>query len=109
MGQNPPEHQPAISELGPARMVNAYAYCPRLCYLEWVRGEFAGSADTVDGRLLHRRVDAPSGDLMLPESGDDGEPERTHARSVTLFDDRLGVIARMDLVEDEGKRATSVD
>ena len=30
----------------PARMLNEFAYCPRLCYLEWVQGEFADSVDT---------------------------------------------------------------
>jgi len=40
----------------PARMVNEYQYCPRLAYLEWVQGEWAESADTVEGRYRHRRV-----------------------------------------------------
>ena len=50
-------------ELVPARMLNEYTYCPRLCYLEWVQGEFAHSADTLDGRFQHRRVDQLAGDL----------------------------------------------
>ena len=41
----------------PARMLNEFAYCPRLAYLEWVQGEWAESADTVDGKVQHRRVD----------------------------------------------------
>jgi len=41
----------------PVRMVNEYVYCPRLAYLEWVQGEFAHSADTVDGAIKHKRVD----------------------------------------------------
>ena len=40
----------------PARMVNESAYCPRLAYLMWVQGEWAESADTVDGKVEHRRV-----------------------------------------------------
>ena len=47
----------------PARMVNEYQYCPRLAYLEWVQGEWAESADTVEGRHAHRRTDKPSGEL----------------------------------------------
>jgi len=50
----------------PARMVNEYQYCPRLAYLEWVQGEWTESADTVEGRHAHRRVDKPSGDLPDP-------------------------------------------
>ena len=42
-------------------MLNEYAYCPRLSYLEWVQGEFEDSVDTIEGRFQHRRVDRPSG------------------------------------------------
>ena len=45
----------------PARMLNEYAYCPRLFYLEYVQREWAHSADTLDGRLVHRRVDKVEG------------------------------------------------
>ena len=89
----------------PARMINEYQYCPRLAYLEWVQGEWADSSDTVDGRYRHRRVDKAGG--TLPEPADDGE--RFHARSITLSSERLGLIARMDLVEGEGSVATPVD
>ncbi|MGZ9012076.1 MAG: CRISPR-associated protein Cas4 [Burkholderiales bacterium] len=91
----------------PARMVNEYQYCPRLAYLEWVQGEWAESSDTVEGRYAHRRVDRPSGDLPAPEEAEQGE--RVHARSITLSSNRLGLIAKMDLVEGEGDRVTPVD
>lgn len=91
----------------PARMVNEYQYCPRLAYLEWVQGEWAESADTVEGRHSHRRVDKPTGDLPAPDEA--AQPERIHARSITLSSNRLGLIARMDLVEGEGNTVTPVD
>ena len=91
----------------PARMVNEYQYCPRLAYLEWVQGEWSESSDTVDGRYRHRRVDRPGGKLPDAEAG--AESERCHARSVTLSSERLGLIARMDLVESDGEHATPVD
>lgn len=90
----------------PARMVNEYQYCPRLAYLEWVQGEWAESSDTVEGRYAHRRVDRPGGDLPPADTDDE---ERVHARSITLSSNRLGLIARMDLVEAEGNRVTPVD
>lgn len=90
----------------PARMVNEYQYCPRLAYLEWVQGEWAESADTVEGRYAHRRVDRPGGDLPDPA---ENQEQRFHARSITLSSNRLGLIARMDLVEAEGNRVTPVD
>ena len=80
--------------------------------MEWVQGEFADSADTVDGRFQHRRVDRPAGSLVIPEGGSDTpttDDERIHARSVLLSDDALAAIARIDLVEADGVRATPVD
>jgi len=92
----------------PARMVNEYEYCPRLSYLEWVQGEWAESGDTAEGRYVHRRVDKPSGDL--PQSGEaDGEEEKFHARSITLSSNKLGLIAKLDLVEGEGMQVTPID
>jgi hypothetical protein len=38
-------------ELVPARMLNEHTYCPRLAYLEWVQGDFADNADTIDGKF----------------------------------------------------------
>ena len=99
----------AEPDLIPARMLNEFSYCPRLCYLEWVQGEFAHSADTMDGRFQHRRVDQPSGHLPVPFD-DEFQPEDTiHARSVMLSDETLGAIARIDLVESQSNVATPVD
>ena len=92
--------------LVPARMVNEYSYCPRLAYLEWVQGEWADSADTVEGRHAHRRVDRGGGSLP---SADADDFERLHARSVTLSSERLGLIARIDLIEADGGRVVPVD
>ncbi len=91
----------------PARMLNEHQYCPRLAYLEWVQGEWAESADTVDGRRVHRRVDRASGELPAPEDID--AETRFHARSITLSSNRLGLIAKMDLVEAEDGAVVPVD
>jgi len=95
---------PEVPELIPARMLNEHTYCPRLAYLEWVQGDFADSADTVEGRFHHRKVDREAGALPA----EDGR-ERVHARSVLLSASRLGFIARIDVVEAEGDVATPVD
>src|ERR1035441_8472997 len=89
----------------PARMVNEYAYCPRLFFYEWVEGLFAESVDTVEGAIQHRRVDAKA--TALPDAGD--LPQSIHSRSVQLSSERLRVIAKMDLVEVEGGVVTPVD
>jgi len=106
----------------PARMLNEFAYCPRLAYLEWVQGEFAHSADTLDGALQHRRVDKPGGKLpaaealTLPSPGGRGEttededsapPEQIHARSVPLSAPGEGLTAVIDLLEGDGADGTA--
>jgi CRISP-associated protein Cas1 len=96
----------APPELVPARMLNEHAYCPRLAYLEWVQGDFADNADTVDGRFHHRRVDVETGALPGP---DELEGARFHARSVKLSAPRLGMIARIDLIEADGEAVTPID
>ena len=92
--------------------MNEFTYCPRLARMEWVQDEFADSADTVDGRFQHRRVDRPSGNLLMPEDSAEAAlpaDAQIHARSVLLSDETLGAIARIDLVEADGVRATPVD
>ena len=82
--------------LVPARMVNEWVYCPRLAYLEWVEGEWAESADTAQGKRVHARVDQSGGRLPAPE---ELGAEVVRVRSVTLSSERLGVIAKMDVVD----------
>ena len=94
----------------PARMVNEYVYCPRLAYLEWVQGEWADSADTVEGRHAHRRVDKRRGTPPDAAKQDDEEaPETIHVHSLELSSDALGLVAKLDLAEFEGRRAVPVD
>ena len=89
----------------PARMVNEFAYCPRLFFYEWVEGLFAESVDTVEGSIQHARVDAKA--TALPDAA--SLPQSIHSRSVTLSSERLRVIAKMDLVEVEDGVVTPVD
>jgi CRISPR-associated protein Cas1 len=95
----------------PARMLNEFVYCPRLFYYEHVEGVFVHNADTRRGAALHKRVDAGKGELPAATSPSTAEvsepktevsstePEVIHSRSVSLASDRLGVTAKMDLVE----------
>ena len=112
-----PSSHTQLPGLVPARMLNEYAYCPRLAYLEWVQGEFEDSVDTIEGRLQHRRVDRPSGKLPARSSRDGTElsdedsprAETIHARSVLLSDENLGAIARIDLIEGQRNVVTPID
>ena len=99
----------------PARILNEFVYCPRLFYYEFVEGVFVENADTLRGKSLHRRVDSGKGDLPPAGKGKpgdggenpkDGTPtagpstdEVIHSRSVQMGSERLGVTAKMDLVE----------
>ena len=105
--QRPHAAGPDPPPLVPARMVNEYVYCPRLAYMEWVQGEWADSSDTVEGTHGHRRVNRKGGTLPPPD--DISDTPRLHARSVTLSSERLGLIARMDLVESIDSRVAPVD
>lgn len=90
----------------PVRMLNEFVYCPRLGYQMWVQGEFVHSADTIDGSIQHRRVDQASA-APLPDT-----PEAEtiiHARSVSLTSDRLGITAKLDLVEGQGAMVRPID
>ena len=96
----------------PARLVNEYAYCPRLVWLEWVQGDFQDSADTVEGRFRHRVVDKPGGALpkrQEDEKDEEDEEERIHARSVWLSAEEERLNARMDLIEGIGGVVSPVD
>lgn len=84
-----------VPELVPARMLNEFAYCPRLFHLEWVQREFTDNEDTVDGRSVHRVVDRPGRRLPPPEEVE----EPVAARSVMLDAPVLGLVAKIDLIE----------
>jgi CRISPR-associated protein Cas1 len=90
----------------PARMVNEFVYCPRLFFYEWVEGVFRESADTVEGKLQHKRVDKAGQPLPSPDQlGEDS----LKTSAVTLSSDRLRVIAKLDLLEVENGAVTPVD
>ncbi len=123
----------------PARMLNEFVYCQRLFYYEFVEGVFLESADTQRGQAIHKRVDSGSGALPKAKrksadskTGTEGEqgalpsaeaprpssetaesqPEVIHSRSVQMGSDRLGVVAKMDLVETQmtpGDPATALE
>ncbi len=94
-------------DLLPARMLNEYAYCPRLYALEHLCGEWVDSADTVEGRTVHRRVDEPT-TAGLPEP--EADPDRPRVvRQVKLGDPALGLLAVIDLVEAEDGMVVPVD
>jgi CRISPR-associated protein Cas1 len=106
---------PEALALVPARMLNEVMYCERLMYLEWVQGEWADNVFTVDGQAVHRRVNEEGTPLREPKDLEaDPEEAQTEdrpyvARSVWLSSDRLGITAKIDLVEVDGKEVVPVE
>jgi CRISPR-associated protein Cas1 len=110
----------------PARMLNEFVYCQRLFYYEFVEGVFVESMDTLRGDAIHQRVDSGNGALPKAKkkaeadkskAGDkaaeaetstkesqSAEPEMIHSRSVQMGSERLGVVAKMDLVESKAEK-----
>lgn len=115
-------------ELLPVRMLNEFAYCPRLFHLMHVEGRWADNVYTIEGQIIHRPVDrldhvlpdangesqgASSTDAEEDGRGRDGEDPRARGgrprqddgdeppvitRSVPLDSVRLGLTAKLDLV-----------
>ncbi|MBX3441388.1 MAG: CRISPR-associated endonuclease Cas1 [Planctomyces sp.] len=125
-GRNTPDPDDA-NELAliPVRMLNEFTYCPRLGYLEWVQGEWADNLETRQGTFGHRNVDqpdrqqfgSPESNVQSPEPADGAsdpgssapKDDSIHARSISLSAPLEGLVAKLDVLEIEGTRATPVD
>lgn len=105
-------------DLLPVRMLNEFAYCPRLFHLMHVEGRWADNVYTEEGRDVHRRVDRLDHVLPDPDAsaadddrrkgvGSDDPPEIS--RSVSLGSEALGIAAKLDLVSTAGDEAVPVD
>jgi len=99
----------AVDEpLVPARMVNEWVYCPRLAFLEWAHGEWAGNADTAAGNRAHAATEAGRAP-PLPAAEDLPEEGRLKTRRVSLASEQLGLSAEIDILEAEDGLVTPVD
>ncbi len=67
-----------------------YSYCPRQCALIHVEQTFDENIYTVQGHMLHERVD---------ESAEEIRGDIRIERGLTLWSKRLGLVGRADVVE----------
>ncbi len=81
-------------DLLPVRMVNEYAYCPRLFHFMHVEGVFEDNHYTVEGRTAHRRVDQL--DHVLPDAMDASEHPPPRLESGTGKGGRKGAARPTD-------------
>lgn len=79
----------------PVRSLHNYAYCPRLCYLQWIEKLFEENEDTVAGDAVHERVNHPT---TLPDA-DDIFREYGTRRSLWLESPSLGITGVIDYAE----------
>ncbi|HSW31654.1 MAG TPA: CRISPR-associated endonuclease Cas1 [Longimicrobiales bacterium] len=111
---------PTEEGLLPVRMLNEYAYCPRLFHLMLVEGRWADNVYTEEGREAHRRVDrlehvlpdpegAPLAEAAESAADESGDDRPTVSRSVSLGSDDLGITAKLDLVATAGEDAVPVE
>jgi CRISPR-associated protein Cas1 len=122
----PPSRRESEPQQIPARMLNEFVYCQRLFYYEFVEGVFVESVDTLRGEAIHKRVDSGNGALPAVKKkaqkttqdepgatvdatakeaeAQNAEPETIHSRSVQMGSERLGVVAKMDLVESKTEK-----
>lgn len=100
----------------PARMVNEFAYCPRLFYFEHVEGLFVHNADTIEGNIRHKRVDKKTTQLRAGRTSKKNGPSKSASPSNgTLFDMQEPVaepvVESVDIDDDQDPKqihATSV-
>lgn len=114
------------TDLLPVRMLNEYAYCPRLFYLMHVDGRWEDNVYTIEGKNVHKRVDQL--DHVLPDLNGSGngnkeenedsqgkteEPQGdeppTVTRSVALGSETLGITGKLDLVATADEEAVPVE
>ncbi len=70
-----------------------YAYCPRQCGLMFVEGIWADNVHTIQGSIVHERVDRPA------ETEEDGV---RILRALPLRSERYGLTGKADVVEIHG-------
>ena len=75
-----------------------------LFYLEWVQSRFEHNRDTVEGLYVHRVVDAGGGRM-----GEAGDLPFKKAKSVELSSQRLGLIAKADIIEQRNGQVVPVE
>ena len=74
----------------PLSALQHWCYCPRQCALIHVEQAFAENVHTLRGQAVHARVDAPGFEVRTGVRVE---------RSLPIWNDRLGLIGKADVVE----------
>ncbi len=84
----------------PISMLNAFEYCPRRFWIEFVNAEMEINAHVLEGQMKHERAHA---------GGTQQEGDEVTLRRVYVYSDRLQVTGFADLVEIENGRLAPVE
>ena len=89
--------------LWPARNVAEHAYCPRLFYLMEVEGLHLHNQETLQGELVHKKVNSPS----TAKTTEATSP--LSVRSLTLTSNKYPLTATLDLAVMDGEIASPIE
>ncbi len=99
----------STDDLLPIRMLNEYAYCPRLFHFMQVEELWTDNRYTMEGKAVHQRVDEREQPLPEPVPIETGDEPPQVARSVSLGSERFGITGKLDLVETHDAEAIPVE
>ncbi len=92
------------TDLIPLRALNQVSYCERLYYLQYVDAVMPTNEHVEDGLFEHRRVNDPE---LASRPRKDGDT--LHTRSAALSSERLGLVGRLDVLEEKDGAALPVE
>jgi CRISPR-associated exonuclease Cas4 len=77
-------------DLLPISALQHWSYCPRQCALIHIEQQFVENVHTLRGQAVHARVNVPEIEIL---------PGRTVERAMPLWNERIGLIGKADVVE----------
>ncbi len=93
-----------LGDLIPVRALNQVSYCPRLYYLQYVESVMPMNEHVEEGLFAHRRIDDPDLASRTRKEGDS-----FHTRSIAVSSERLGLSAKLDLIEETGGKVCPIE
>lgn len=82
-------------EFIPLSMLNAFVYCQRRFFYEYLEGSMIYNADVEEGRIKHEKLDDAEGKTSKKKN------DSIHTRSLYLSSDRYGITGKIDLFEEK--------
>ena len=86
---------PNDTENLPVYCLNAFVYCQRRFYYEYVEGLSLVNEDVAEGQIKHRRVEEGTGKTTQPDA------ETLQTRSLHLSSEKYGITGKIDVLEEK--------